>query len=371
MTSDQTASHWPGRYSDGKTAGSVPVEVRIGRRGLELGIAGQQQALVWPYGALGVATPIAGGSADVLVTYSYQPGASLFVADPTFVRALAGVAPQLTARAYSWRAARPWMLAAACVLAIGVAVWLSDLSVTRAVAHWMPDNVRKRVGEQVVVSMGGGRKVCDNKAGRAALDALAERLSAASGSPTRFTVVVLDWGLLNAFAAPGEQIVLTRELITRAQSPDEVAGVLAHEMGHGLERHPESSIIRVVGMSAAIELMMGGGGSALANIGLMLTQLGYTRVAEREADGHALRMLEQARISPKGTVDFFKRVEQLEKKAGAPEWDLIRSHPQTAERAKRFEEQKSYAATPALTAEQWQALRSICAVARPAPATKT
>ena len=72
----------------------------------------------------------------------------------------------------------------------------------------------------------------------------------------------------------------------------------------------------------------------------MLTQLGYTRVAEREADAHALRMLEQARISPKGTVDFFKRVEQLEKKAGAPEWDILRSHPQTAERAKRFDEQK-------------------------------
>ena len=113
MPSDDTGAnldHWQGRYSDGKTAGSSPVDVRIGRRGLEVGIAGQQQALVWPYGALGVATPISGGSADVLVTYSYQPGASLFVADPTFVRALAGAAPQLTARSYSWRAARPWMI---------------------------------------------------------------------------------------------------------------------------------------------------------------------------------------------------------------------------------------------------------------------
>jgi predicted Zn-dependent protease len=356
-----------GRYSDGQTAQSSPAEVRLTGRGIEIGFAGTPDALVWPYGALGVATPLTSKSTDALVTYSHMPGATLFIADGETVRQLMKVAPQLTSRAYGWRSARPWIIAAACVVLAFVGLWLAELSPARWVAAMLPDRVRVSVGDQVVASMVGSRKECTAQEGRAALDDLVERLSNASGTGTRFRVRVVDWGLLNAFAVPGEQIVLTRRIITDAKSPEEVAGVLAHEMGHGLELHPETSIVRVIGLTAALELMTGGGG-AIANIGLGLTQLSYTRTAEREADARGLALLQKSEIAASGLIDFFRRIGEIERKRGdGKEWSLFRTHPQSEERAKAAAARPTYPTRPALTPEQWQALRSICGTQKANP----
>ncbi len=160
--------------------------------------------------------------------------------------------------------------------------------------------------------------------------------------PKPFKVVVVDWGLLNAFATPGEQIVLTRGLIAKAESADEVAGVLGHEMGHGIEMHPETGIVRAIGLSAAVELMVGGGGGTLGNVGMVLAQLSYTREAEREADDHALAILKKAQISHRGFADFFKRLSDIEEKMGGTgigSVDIMRSHPQTLDRRKHVESQ--------------------------------
>jgi predicted Zn-dependent protease len=242
--------------------------------------------------------------------------------------------------------------------------------------------------------MAENRNRCTDKAGHAALDAMAERLSKAGGTDRKFRIVVIDWDLLNAFAVPGNQIVMTKGLIAKAESPDEVAGVLAHEMGHGIEMHPETGIIRAVGLSAAIELMMGGSGGTLANMGLLLAQLGYSRAAEREADEQALGLLRKAGISQQGLAAFFRRVlkdeegddggenpdSQSEDKTAEKSnsgnsktavtkraFDLLRSHPPTAERAEMIRRTGPYAATPALDAQAWQSLKTICNATAPPP----
>jgi predicted Zn-dependent protease len=207
--------------------------------------------------------------------------------------------------------------------------------------------------------MSAGKKVCETPAGRAALDKLVERLSSVAQGRQPFRVVVVDWSLVNAFAAPGDQIVLTRGLIAKAGSPDEVAGVLAHEMGHGLELHPETGIVRALGLSAAIELMSGGSSGTLANIGVVLAQISYTRAAEREADAHALRLLKAASISQQGIIDFFTRVEKTER-GDALQYEILRTHPQLGERRKLAETSARYPSTPALSATEWQALKAIC-----------
>ena len=222
------ASVWLGRYTDGKTAQSVPAEVRIGDRGLEIGFPGAPQALVWPFGALGAGTPVTRNADDVLLTYKFMPGATLFVPDPAFVRRIVKIAPQITAASFGWCAARPWIYAAAGVAVVVAGIWAVDLSPSRALARMMPDSVRKTVGEQVVASISSGRRVCETPRGRAALDKLVTRLAQATGTTTRFDVKAIDWSLLNAFAAPGGQIMLTREIVGQAKSADEIAGVLAH-----------------------------------------------------------------------------------------------------------------------------------------------
>jgi len=300
----------------------------------------------------------------VLLSCAAMPGATLFVADDGFVVALTDKALHLTAASQRWRVAGPLMAVCAVVAMAVAGLWVADVSPARGLAGLLPTQLRQSLGRQVVQSLSQGHSACQTPAGSAALARLAERLSAAAGGK-RFSVQVVDWSVVNAFAAPGEQIVIARGLIEQARSPDEVAGVLAHEMGHGLELHPETAIIRAIGLSAAVELMLGGSGGTLANVGILLTQLGYSRAAEREADTRALQILEKAEISPLGFAAVFKRVEARDRGSVIGEVSILRTHPLSAERARLAEARPPYATTPALPEEDWQALRGICGT-RPA-----
>jgi len=370
------APSFEGRFSDGGSPASGRVEVRLGPRGIEIvgaaggsGTAHAQDVLVWPYGALATAEPLGVHAVDVLVSYAYQPDATLFVPSGGFARALAAAAPHLTVRAVRWRHARPWIIAALTVVgALGLAA-MAEPSPARTIANLLPDRVRAQLGDQTVAAMTRGRKVCEAAAGRAALDKLTRRLSDAAAVERPFSVTVVDWGLVNAFATPGERIVLTRGLIGQADSPDEVAGVLAHEMGHGIELHPEASLVRAVGLSAAMELMLGGGGGTIGNIGLVMVQIGYTRNAEEEADGQAIRLLKEAGISPKGLASFFRKVLRLEqprgKTGGLAVPDVLRTHPPSEARARHVELQPAYPSTASLDDDEWKALKAICVGAKP------
>ena len=353
-----------GRYTDGKTASSEDVHVRLTARGVEINRRAAPEPLIWPYGALHVAEPLSAHAIDALLTYDFMAGATLFVPEGTFARRLALEAPHLTAKAQRWRHATPWIWAACAVLFISSLVWLADLQPSRAIARMLPDSAREILGRKTVESLSGGRRTCEATPGVAALNDMVKRLSAASGSDRAFKVVVVDWSLLNAFAAPGEQIVLTHGMISKADSPDEIAGVLAHEMGHGIEMHPESGLVRAIGMTAAIDLMLGGSGGTLANFGALLAQLSYGRDAEREADTHAVRILRDAKISSKGLARFFKRMQEMENEIpigkAITEINILRTHPLTEERRLSVEREPDYPATPAISAENWRALKDIC-----------
>jgi predicted Zn-dependent protease len=353
-----TPGTYDGRFSDGRTASVWPAAVRLLPQGVEIAKSGEAP-FVWSYGEVAAASPIGRAAGDVLLSCAAMPGATLFVADGDFVVALAARASHLTAASQRRRFAGP-LLAVCAVVAVAVAgLWAADVSPARGLAGLLPNELRQSLGRQVVHSLSQGRSTCQTSAGSAALERLTKRLSAAVGGK-RFDIRVVNWSLVNAFAAPGEQIVIARGLIDQARDPDEVAGVLAHEMGHGLELHPETAIIRAIGLSAAVELMLGGSGGTLANFGLLLTQLGYSRVAEREADARALQILEKARISPLGFAGFFKRVEERDRGSVIGEISILRTHPLSAERAKLAEGRPPYAATPALSETDWQALRQIC-----------
>jgi predicted Zn-dependent protease len=297
---------------------------------------------------------------DVLLSCAAAPGATLFVADSGFVAALTVKASHLTAASQRWRFARPLLALCAAIALVVAGLWLADVSPARGLAGLLPTELRQSLGRQVVQSLSGGRGTCHTPEGSAALARLTERLSAAAGGE-RFSVSVVNWSLLNAFAAPGEQIIVTRALIEQAKSADEVAGVLAHEMGHGLERHPETAIIRAIGLSAIVELMLGGSGGTLANVGIVLTQLSYSRAAEREADAHALQIVERAQISPLGIADFFQRIEARDQASPIGNMSFLRTHPLSAERARLASSRPAYPTTPALSDDDWRALRAICA----------
>lgn len=385
MPSD-TTNHY-GRLSDGKSAASRDCKVRLDMTALDIASDDGSVRARWPYDTLKSGEPLRPHSVDVLLSSSVSPGLSLFVPGATFAAALAPRAPYLSARAQRWRHARPWIFTAAGIAGLTLLVHLAGWTPMRTVAQLLPQNWRERLGDATIGSMTENRARCVADSGIAALDKLTDRLSHAAGPELGFKIVVVDWDLLNAFAVPGNKIIVTKELIEKADSADEVAGVLAHEMGHGIELHPETGIIRAVGLSAALELMMGGSSGTLANMGLMLAQLGYSRTAEREADVEALIVLRKAGISQQGLGAFFRRVlkeegayengkgedsgaagknkpdgEKASKRSKKFEaaLDILSTHPPTEERAEMIRSSASYPSTPALSQADWTALKGIC-----------
>ena len=365
-----TSSPLPGsaavyaRFSDGQSTQPRDVEAVLRVTGVEVQLNDSLRLWLWPYASLKAAEPVRTHAIDVLLSSTTAPGASLFVPNPEFARALRKLAPQLTARAERWRHARPWMIGLAAVAGLTAAIYVSGWSPAHSIARTLPQSWRERLGEQAIQSMTEGKKMCVAPAGIEALSKLTERLSKGAGAPVPFKIYVYDWSLLNAFAVPGGNVVMTRGLIEKAGSPDEVAGVLAHEIGHGIELHPETGIIRAVGLAATVELMLGGSGGALANVGLLLAQLSYTRASEHEADLQALRVLKNAGIANKGLGDFFKRVEKIEGEDTASKtlqpFDILRTHPPTVEREALVRNTSGYPATPSLDETSWQGLKSIC-----------
>lgn len=350
------------RFTAGRSSSPVDGTATLAISGVEINLGPGHPKRLWHYDRLKTLEPVRPNAIDVLLSSPGEPGASLFVQGARFAADLTGYAPHLTARAARWRNWR-WGLLLAAVVALAVAAsFAAGWSPLKSFAAALPDSWRQRLGDTARESMTEGHKQCVDANGVAALSQLAARLSKAAPEGISFSVRVYDWPLMNAFAVPGGQIVLTKGLIDKAESPDEVAGVLAHEMGHGIEMHPETGIIRSIGLAAAVEVMLGGGG--LANAGLMLAQLGYSRGAEHQADLDALQLLKGAGIAPKGLAGFFMRVTKMEAensggaKSGAFAW--LRTHPPAAERAKLVREQPDYPATPALDEQSWEELKSIC-----------
>jgi Zn-dependent protease with chaperone function len=377
MPSDPTV--YEGSLSDGRTAASLRVAVRLGEQGVEilqyLPAGTPQTALVWPYAGLRSGVPLNAGAPDVLLSLKPAGAETLFVADPRFSGALLKRAGGLSAARQRLAGLRPGAVFAALVAAVVGSVWYFDLQPMQTMARLMPQQVRETMGRNVVTSLTGQMRVCETAPGRVALDRLTQRiLTAASDPPIPVRVVVVDWDLVNAFAAPGGQLILTRGLIETAGSPEEVAGVLAHELGHALELHPETGLIRSMALGIAANLFFAGS-SNTTNLGLLLAELRYSRAAEREADAHAVRILKTAGIAAKGFADFFERLQpdaKAEKRSKTKDEStttrlltILSTHPLTKERVAMVRGQPPYPATPALADADWITLRQICGT-RPA-----
>jgi len=371
--SDLSKKSWGAKFSDGQSARAWPSRVTLDGRGIIIIRGGGEKDLIWPYGALQTPTPLTRHSTEALVAYKYMPNAQLFVAHSDFVTKLVQYSPQLTLASHRWRWIKPLLVASLLLMiAIGL-VWSFNLKPAKTMAGFIPVDARQSVGRSVIKSFTANRKVCRSPAGREALNGLMARLLEGVAKTGYFEITVVDWNLVNAFAAPGGQMIITSGLIRSARSPEEVAGVLAHEIGHGIALHPEAGMVHALGLSAIVELFTGGSSGTLSSLGTVFLQNSYARQDERSADMHALQLLKQARISQSGLAEFFQRLSQRNKggsrRTAASKdksltlestFSLLRTHPYPAERARTVRNSKTYPSTPALMPDEWRALKAIC-----------
>ena len=156
----------------------------------------------------------------------------------------------------------------------------------------------------------------------------------------RYTFYVVNSAQINAFAVPGGYIYVNRGVIERASNESELAGVLAHEIGHVVERHSIEQLERAQGANTLLSILYGAvlqrnpgtlEGAAVQGIGSAVFA-GYSRDAEREADAVANGYLTRVGISPRGLPTFFaKLLEERQRNPSAVE-QWFATHPTTQER---------------------------------------
>jgi predicted Zn-dependent protease len=209
-------------------------------------------------------------------------------------------------------------------------------------------------------------KQCGDSASLAGLNGILQRLLTAPGQaapPYRFRMVVLRDSFVNAFAAPGGFIAIHSGLLEAARTPEEFAGVLAHEVSHVTKRHSTRAIIREMPLRLAVSAVAGGSGAeAAASFAGSLGALRYRRGDEAEADREGMRLLQLARIDPTGTPAFMRTL--AEKNAGLSRLaSYLTTHPYTPDRVTALEamaRQASYSPQPLLTPAEWERVRRMC-----------
>jgi predicted Zn-dependent protease len=204
---------------------------------------------------------------------------------------------------------------------------------------------------------------CNGDEGQAALDRMVARLTEGQDLQYDLNVRVFDHDMVNAFAAPGGQVVVMRGLLEDVSGPDAVAAVLAHEIGHVEARDATRIALRAAGSAGLLSMVLGDftGGTIAVVLGERMMQASYTREAEAAADVFAIDMLNAAGVDSSGMAEFFDYIGELQGDAlQIPEY--LSTHPASDARAERAREnaETQDATTPVLSDADWQALKGIC-----------
>ncbi len=351
------------RFFDGKTSRAHEVEVKISVSGLYLKDGENKVNRQWPWKTLRLlqrATP----PLPVRLTSSKLPDAVLEIAPedwPKIKKRLPDTA-SISGVPGDWSGVFSSALLAVMAIVLAV-MFLPPLFEKSHVL--VPQRVMANLGRTALTGA-AGKGACVSPYGRKPLDKLSYELTRAGGSQEDFKIYVGDnKKLMNAYALPGGYIVIGRGLLEFAEEQNELAGVLAHEIGHLAYRHAEKTLMQEMGTSMAIRAAFGDveGLSQAAAVSGFLAKAHYSREQETQADDFSIRTLEALDIDPRGVATLLERLEAEEefpKLDGMLEY--FSSHPATQKR--RDAAQKAMRANHTyrnlLTDAQWRDLKDIC-----------
>jgi predicted Zn-dependent protease len=166
-----------------------------------------------------------------------------------------------------------------------------------------------------------------------------------SDAKVPFTIKVIDSDVVNAFALPGGFFYVNSGLVLRADSEAELAGVMGHEIAHVAARHGTRQATRGdIAQIATIPLIFLGGWTGYAirqGMGLAIPMgfLTFSRAMEGEADYLGLQYMYKAGYDPTAFVDFFEKIETLEKRKPGSVAKVFSTHPMTDDRIKKSQEE--------------------------------
>lgn len=365
---------WEGYYLDGRTAARHRATIRLMQSGLEVTTA-SGTTLWWPYEEIRQTQGFYAGE-QVRLERGGETPEVLLVPDAAFLTDLHRIAPKLARRFHdpTRRRMRARLTLLAALGAIGVAtvlyVW-GIPALAALVASRVPVSWEERLGQAVVEHLAPPEKRCaDPTRGRLIDDIVATLTAPLPRPPYTFRVMVVNNSTVNAFAAPGGYIVIFRGLLERTRTAEELAGVLAHELQHILQRHATRALLQHASTGLLIAALAGDASGAMT-YGLesarALGTLRYSRRNEEEADTEGIRMLLAAGVDPAGMIAFF---EVLRKQGGETPGLLtyLSTHPSPADRMeslKALAAQSQRRPVKLLPDYDWRDITKICQAVRP------
>ena len=196
------------------------------------------------------------------------------------------------------------------------------------------------LGKQVAQEIERQAKVIDDPVIAEYVNRVGQNLVRNSDVKVPVTIKVLDAEEVNAMALPGGFFFVNSGLIMKAESESELAGVMAHEIAHIAARHGTRQATRGQMMNlASIPLIFMGGwtGYGIRQATSILVPMGFlkfSRSFEQEADLLGLQYLYKAGYDPTAFVDFFEKIQSMEKKKPGTMAKVFSSHPMTDDRIK-------------------------------------
>lgn len=356
-------------YLDGDTAQPFAVQIEYADATQNLLIRYLGQTFEWPYDDLRALRDQAGD--QLIVRLAHDPTQRLIIDTPDDRALVRARAKKLNRYASHVKRGKLAMWGLAAVASVALIIFVLVPIMADQMAEYLPPEGEKALGdatfEQIRTALDDtgfvGLATCENPQGLAALGKIETRLTDAMDLETPLTVHVLDHPMINAFALPGGYVVFFRGLIEEAGTPEEVAAVFAHEIGHVVARDPTRIALRSAGSIGVLGLLFGdfAGGAVVLFLAEQIIRADYTQEAEAAADTFAYSALLNADLPPSAIGTFFERLSQEgEEEAGILEH--LASHPAMGDRiaAARAAEPEDATFRPVLDEAEWAALQSIC-----------
>jgi Zn-dependent protease with chaperone function len=232
------------------------------------------------------------------------------------------------------------------VVALSLLVWQHD-RVTSWAANRISMKTEKRIGESLLKSLNPEANFLKQGKAVKTVQDIGQRLTA--GSAYQYQWYVAKDPAVNAFAIPGGIIVVNSGLLKLADSPNELAGVLAHEIQHVEQRHALKNMLNSAAMATVMLVVLGDTNAIVMMMAHQISTQYFSRQVESEADNKGVQLLQEKNIDARGMVSLFKRMDSVpgekeetrkdqpaEKKSEVAGW--FSSHPDTLIRINDIEE---------------------------------